>query len=131
MLTRFIAHRRIIIEITNSSEKINNLRKSKFNRLMSLTFRPQHWEWIICLKGVLNPFYSATNALSGRKYETIARGKVVPYALMNFLSTEQVNHHLEMILKRQLLEKINCISKIKSQKNKSFNISKFNQISYN
>jgi hypothetical protein len=85
MLTRFIAHRCIVIEITNSPEKINNLKKSKSNRLMSLTFRPQHWEWIICLKGVLDPFYSTTSALSGRKYETIACGKVVLYALKNLM----------------------------------------------
>jgi len=105
MLIKFIEHRRIIIEITNSPEKIINLKKTKCNRLMSLTLRPQHWEWIICLKQVLEPFLSATNSLSGRNYETIAHGKVILYALKHFLSTKQVNHHLENILKRLLLEK--------------------------
>ena len=105
MLTKFIEHRCIINEITNSPARIINLNKSKCNRLMSLTLRPQHWEWIICLKNVLDPFYNATNALSGRNYGTIAQGKVILYALKNFLSTQQVNHHLENILKRILLEK--------------------------
>ena len=54
---------------------------------------------------MLDPFYNATNALSSRNYGTIAQGKVILYILKNFLSTQQVNHHLENILKGILLEK--------------------------
>ena len=105
MLTKFIEHRRVINEITNSPGKITNLKKSKCDRLMSLSLRPQHWEWVICLKKVLDPFYNTTNALSSRYYATITQAKVSLFALNNFLSAWEVNHHLENILKRILLEK--------------------------
>ncbi|CAF3087472.1 unnamed protein product [Rotaria sp. Silwood2] len=113
MLTKFIEHRRIIIEITNTSGKINNLKKSKCDRLMSLISRPQHWEWIITLKNILDPFLGATQTLSGRNYDTIAPGKVIIFALKNFLSTQNVHHHLENILKRLLLEKYKLYFEIK------------------
>ncbi|CAF1236372.1 unnamed protein product [Rotaria sordida] len=44
MLTKFIEHRRIIADITNTPDKTTNLKRSKCDRLMSLTLRPQHWE---------------------------------------------------------------------------------------
>ncbi|CAF1427215.1 unnamed protein product [Rotaria sp. Silwood1] len=50
MLTKFIEHRRIIVDITDTPEKITNLKRSKCDRLISLTLRPQHWKWIITLK---------------------------------------------------------------------------------
>ncbi|CAF1180434.1 unnamed protein product [Rotaria sordida] len=60
MLTKFIEHRRIIADITNTPEKITDLKRSKCDRLI------------------------ATHALSARNYATIAPGKVAaflcPYA---------------------------------------------------
>ncbi|CAF3720561.1 unnamed protein product [Rotaria sp. Silwood1] len=50
MLTKFIEHRRIIVDIINTPGKITNLKRSKCDCLMSLTLCPQHWEWIIILK---------------------------------------------------------------------------------
>ncbi|CAF1079550.1 unnamed protein product [Didymodactylos carnosus] len=106
MLAKFIEHRRIIIEITNTPEKIVNLKKAKCNRLMSLTLRPQHWECLITLKKILDPFYSATKAFSGRNYETIAQSKTILFALKNFLLKEQPDHHLENIIKTSTPGKI-------------------------
>ncbi|CAF4308649.1 unnamed protein product, partial [Rotaria sordida] len=40
MLTKFIEHRRIIADITNTPDKTTNLKRSKCDRLMSLTLRP-------------------------------------------------------------------------------------------
>ncbi|CAF1064128.1 unnamed protein product [Didymodactylos carnosus] len=106
MLAKFIEHRRIIIEITNTPEKIVNLKKAKCNRLMSLTLRPQHWECLITLKKILDPFHSATKAFSGRNYETIAQSKTILFALKNFLLKEQPDHHLENIIKTSTPGKI-------------------------
>jgi hypothetical protein len=53
----------------------------------------------------LNKVHWTSTYNSSRKYETIARIKLVLYALTKFLSTKHVNHHLENILKSQLLEK--------------------------
>jgi hypothetical protein len=36
---------------------------------MSLILRPQHWEWAITLKQILDPFNTATQNLSGRKWK--------------------------------------------------------------
>ncbi|CAF1171666.1 unnamed protein product [Rotaria sp. Silwood1] len=113
MLTKFIEHRRIIVDITNTPGKITNLKRSKCDCLMSLTLCSQRWEWIIILKKILDPFQSATHALSARNYATIAPGKVIVFELKNFLSTRNVYHHLENILKSQLLKKYTLYFEVK------------------
>jgi hypothetical protein len=119
MLTKFIEHREIIREITNTPGKIKNLKKSKCDRLISLSLRPRQWEWITTLKATLTPFLSATETLSGRNYETITQIKVVHFALNNFLRKYHASDHLANILKRHLFAKLVLYFEVKISREQS------------
>lgn len=105
MLTRLIAARKIVNEMTHSLPNRDRLTMKKLEKLKALAFSHLDWELLQALANILAPFHLATVCLSGRQYPTLSLSYWIEQNLRLYLSTDVPNMPLENSLRRLLLDK--------------------------
>ena len=105
MIDRILQFKQIVQVLTTYPEKIVGLSLSNINKVGSLHLSENDWENLSILKKNLEPFYSATTMLSGRKYATLSISFGIKKVLINFYK-RQCDNYNEDCLRKVILDKL-------------------------
>ena len=106
MLTRLIAARQIINEMTYSPQTCIRSTIKQIKKLKSLAIIHLDRELLEALANILGPFYLATLCLSGRQYPTLSLSYWIEQNLRVYLSTDSPDNPLENSLRHVILPQL-------------------------
>ncbi|CAF3812608.1 unnamed protein product, partial [Rotaria sordida] len=102
LLDRLHKHKDVIHNICAFPNSIIGLTDQQMKRLNELILNEHEWELICCLKNVLEPFFDATEALSGQNYPTMALSFYVFRLLLHYFESTSKDDKITAALKQSL-----------------------------
>ncbi|CAF3996868.1 unnamed protein product [Rotaria sordida] len=102
LLDRLDKHKDVVHSICAFPNSIIGLTDQQIKRSKELILNEHEWELICCLKNVLEPFFNATEALSGQNYPTMALSFYVFRLLLHYFESTSKDDKITAALKQSL-----------------------------
>ena len=103
MITRFKSLKKIVIALTSCPEEAEGITQRQIRNLKKFALTNQDWLIVDILENILNPFFKATEIISGRNYPTLPISHIVYASLKMHLGSFSASKE-EKIIKKSLLD---------------------------